>query len=90
MYVGSTWLLRRHRISAVGKTALKPNQRVIITIMDDFVDAPQHAEAERLEKIERLSGSFSEYSDPALTQKEKGAWERAATALSPRVPRPFA
>lgn len=90
MYVGSTWLLRQHRISAVGKTALKPNQRVIITIMDDFVDAPQHAEAERLEKIERLSGSFSEYSDPALTQKEKGAWERAATALSPRVPRPFA
>ena len=72
------------------KTAVKPNQRVIITSMDDFVDAPQHAEAERLEKIERLSGSLSEYSDPALTQKEKGAWEQAATALAPRVPRPFA
>lgn len=72
------------------KATVKPNQRVIITSMDDFVDAPQHAEAERLEKIERLSGSLSEYSDPALTQKEKGAWERAATALSPRVPRPFA
>ncbi len=32
------------------KTAVKPNQRLIITIMDDFVDAPQHAEAERLKK----------------------------------------
>ena len=32
------------------KATVKPNQRVIITSMDDFVDAPQHAEAERLEK----------------------------------------
>ena len=56
----------------------KPNQRVIITVMDEFVEAPKLANEERLREIERLCGCLSKYADPALREKEKGAWERAA------------
>ena len=50
----------------------KPNQKVIITIVDEFVEP-----AERTRK-KSLRGVLSEYADPALAAKEKGAWERAA------------
>ena len=50
----------------------KPNQRVIITVMDEFIE-PQPA-------VQRkgLRGILSEYADPALIKKEEGAWARAA------------
>lgn len=54
----------------------KPNQRVIITIMDEFVEAPQKADEERLREIENLCGSLAQYADPALIEQERGAWER--------------
>ena len=50
----------------------KPNQRVIITIMDEFVDLDQSS------RSRSMRGALSEYADPALAQKEQGAWERAA------------
>lgn len=60
------------------KTTAKPNQRVIITIMDDFVEAPESTKKERLEEIERLGGSLAEYANPALAQREKEAWAQMA------------
>ena len=62
---------------ALEHAAVKPNQRVIITIMDDFVDSAQKADAKRLRKIEKLCGSLADYANPSLIEKEKGAWERA-------------
>ena len=54
------------------KLAAKPYQRVIITVMDDFVDC------EKAARVRQMRGILSEYADPALAEKEKDAWERAA------------
>ena len=59
-------------VQPLEKMDAKPNQRVIITIMDDFVEP---AEAARKKGIR---GILAEYADPALAKQEKGAWERAA------------
>lgn len=50
----------------------KPNQRVLITVMDEFVDL---AEAEHKKG---MRGALSLYADPLLAAREKGAWQRAA------------
>ena len=50
----------------------KPNQRVIITIMDEFVEPAKTP----LKKGRR--GVLSQYADPSLREKEKGAWQCAA------------
>ena len=50
----------------------KPYQRVAITIMDEFVEPTEGVHKKS------LRGILSEYADPALVEKEKGAWERAA------------
>lgn len=50
----------------------KPNQRVIITVMDEFIEP--HLAVQR----KGLRGILSEYADPALIKKEEGAWARAA------------
>lgn len=49
----------------------KPNQKVIITVMDEFVDSS----ASKSKK--GIRGILSQYADPALSAKEEGAWERA-------------
>ena len=54
------------------KITAQPNQRVIITIMDDFV------EPEKAAHKKGMRGALAQYADPALAAKEKGAWERAA------------
>ncbi len=59
------------------KPRVKPNQRVIITIMDDFVDPPKAPQKERAEKVKQLRGILAEYASPELRAQEKGAWERA-------------
>ena len=56
----------------------KPNQRVIITVMDEFVETPKKADEERLREIENLCGSLAQYANPALIEKEGEAWKRAA------------
>ncbi len=58
-------------IKALEKIVAKPNQRLIITVMDDFIEPD--------EKIKKKSmrGALSKYADPALREMEKGAWERA-------------
>lgn len=50
----------------------KPNQRVIITIMDEFVE-PEKAASKK-----GMRGALAQYADPSLKEKEKDAWERAA------------
>ena len=50
----------------------KPNQKVIITVMDEFVE-PESAAVNR-----SMRGVLKAYADPALAKAEKGAWERAA------------
>ena len=49
----------------------KPNQKVIITIMDEFIE-PKTIPANR-----GIRGILSSYANPSLAEKEKGAWERA-------------
>lgn len=43
------------------KTKVLPNQKVIVTIMDDFVEKPKASEEERLKLVEELSGSLAAY-----------------------------
>ena len=59
-------------IRPLEKITAKPNQRVIITIMDDFV------EPVRAEPGTGMRGALAQYADPARREQEKGAWERAA------------
>lgn len=49
----------------------KPNQRVIITIMDEFVEPAKTA------RKKGMRGVLTQYADAALAENEKGAWERA-------------
>ncbi|MBO5493633.1 MAG: hypothetical protein J6H20_06600 [Pyramidobacter sp.] len=44
---------------------------MIITIMDEFVDLDQSS------RSRNMRGALSEYANPALAEKEQGAWERA-------------
>lgn len=50
---------------------MKQNQRVIVTIMDDFIQ-PE----ERCAKSS-MRGVLSDFADPVLKKREEGAWERA-------------
>ena len=58
-------------IKPLEKIAAKPNQRVIITIMDEFV------EPEGIVRKKGMRGILAQYANSSLTEKEKGAWERA-------------
>ncbi len=58
-------------IKTFEKVSAKPNQRVIITFMEEFVE-PTHENAPK-----SVRGILSSYADPDLAAKEKGAWERA-------------
>ena len=59
-------------IKPLEKIKAKPNQRVIITIMDEYVE-PVHVDGGKT-----MRGILAQYADPQLAKKEKGAWERAA------------
>ena len=50
----------------------KPNQRVIITVLDDFV------EPRPIARRKSLRGILARYANATLVEREKGAWERAA------------
>lgn len=63
---------------ALENAKVQQNQRVIITIMDDFVEAPKISQTERRHKIEQLCGSLSKHVTPDAMEKEKDAWARAA------------
>ena len=59
-------------IKTFEKVSAKPNQRVIITFMEDFI------EPARAIVPESVRGILSAYANPDLAAQEKGAWERAA------------
>ncbi len=59
-------------IMPLEKIAAKPNQRVIITIMDEFVEPVKAV------RKKGMRGVLAQYANPELREKEKGAWERAA------------
>jgi hypothetical protein len=65
------------------KTKVLPNQKVIITIMDEFVEKPKTAEEDRLKLVEELSGSLAAYaikdgrSIDEIMELENKAWEQA-------------
>ena len=58
-------------IRPLEKITARPNQRVIITIMDEFVNP------ETPVRKKSLRGALAQYADPTLAEREKGAWERA-------------
>ncbi len=57
-------------IRPLEKITAKPNQRVIITVMDEFVEPVKTVE-------KSMRGVLTQYANPVLAEKEKGAWERA-------------
>lgn len=59
-------------VKPLEKITAKPNQKVIITIMDEFVEPSTE------NKKTGMKGILSKYADPDSAKKEKGAWERAA------------
>ena len=58
-------------IKPLEKIAAKPNQRVIITIMDEFVEPVKAV------RKKGMRGVLSQYANPELRAKEKNAWEHA-------------
>ena len=59
-------------IRPLGKVKAKPNQKVVITIMDEFV-VP-----EKVEKKKSMRGAIAKYASAERRAKEEGAWARAA------------
>ncbi|MBR0090474.1 MAG: hypothetical protein IJP92_02130 [Lachnospiraceae bacterium] len=58
-------------IRLLEKVKAKPNQKVVVTIMDEFI-VP-----ERPERKKSMFGALSKYANPELMKQEKGAWARA-------------
>ena len=58
-------------IKPLEKIAAKPNQLVIITFMDEFVEPVKDV------RKKGMRGVLAQYANPELRDKEKGAWERA-------------
>lgn len=61
-------------IQPLEKINAKKNQRLIITVLDDFIP-----ETPKTEKKTTARGSLAEYADPDLKAQEKTAWEKAVT-----------
>ena len=58
-------------IKLLEKMTAKPNQRVIVTVTDEFVE-PSKTNIKK-----SMRGVLSNYANPKLAEKESGAWERA-------------
>ena len=59
-------------IRPIGRIKAKPNQKVIITITDEFVEPVKKNQSKG------MRGALEKYANPRLAEKENGAWERAA------------
>ena len=58
-------------IKPLEKIEARPNQRVIITILDEFVSPKESVHARD------VRGILHQYANADLQEKEKGAWEHA-------------
>ena len=61
-----------HSIKTVGEIKIEKNQRVIVTILDEFV---QEAKKQNNNK-KTARGILSKYANPSLMEQEEGAFER--------------
>ncbi len=59
-------------VQALGKMQAKKNQKLIITILDEFVE-----ELPKKKDIQTARGMLAKYADPELRKQEKSAWEKA-------------
>lgn len=59
-------------VRTVEKIQAKKNQKVIITILDEFIEEfPQE------EKLRSARGMLAKYADSSLREQEAAAWEKA-------------
>ena len=58
-------------IRALEKVNARKNQKVVITILDEYIEDEKHSVPES------ARGMLAEYANPALWEQEEGAWERA-------------
>lgn len=61
-------------IQTLGKLHAKKNQRLIITVLDEFI-----SEVPEEKKGRTARGALSKYANPKLWEQEKAAWEKAVT-----------
>ena len=60
-------------IRALEKVNARKNQKVVITILDEYIEDEKHSVPES------TRGMLAEYANPALWEQEEGAWERAVS-----------
>ena len=58
-------------VQALEKIQAKKNQKLIITILDEFMEEPPKP------NIHSARGSLSEYANPEWMKEESFAWEKA-------------
>lgn len=59
-------------VKAIGKIQAQKNQKLIITILDEFVE-----ELPREKKPQTVRGILAKYADASLRVQEASAWEKA-------------
>ena len=59
-------------VQTIGKIQAKKNQKLIITILDEFVE--EHPQNRHMQTVR---GMLAKYADPNLREQEKSAWEKA-------------
>lgn len=59
-------------VQTLGKIQAQKNQKLIITILDEFVE-----ELPKKKSAQTTRGILAKYADPMLREQEKSAWEKA-------------
>ena len=59
-------------VQTLGKMQAQKNQKLIITILDEFVE-----ELPKKKSAQTARGMLAKYADPKLREQEKPAWEKA-------------
>ena len=59
-------------VQTLGKIHAQKNQKLIITILDEFVE-----ELPKKKSAQTVRGMLAKYADPNLRDQEESAWEKA-------------
>lgn len=59
-------------VQTLGKMQAQKNQKLIITILDEFVE-----ELPKKKGVQTTRGMLAKYADSKLREQEKSAWEKA-------------
>lgn len=59
-------------VKTIGRIQAQKNQKLIITILDEFVDEPPNEK-----KPQTVRGMLAKYADAGLRAQEASAWEKA-------------